>query len=174
MIPTIRPATGGDVEMLGIVAPAACAEAYAGFWQDTGAYARHLATFGPASFAAALAQPDTRLWVAETDGAVVGFATLVLDAPDPIRRLAGGALLSRLYLLGPARALGLGRRLFDAAAEAAVRHGADHIWLESMVAADWALSAYADWGFREIGRTRFEKPVRPGLDGMIIMVRELR
>ena len=171
---TIRRATPADVETLGVVAPAACAEAYGGYWLNAAAFARHLATFGPGPFAEALARTDTRLWVAETDGAIVGFATLILDTVDPIRRRAGGALLSRLYLLGPARARGLGRRLFEVAVEAAGRHGARYVWLESMAAAEEALGAYANWGFREIGRTRFETPVRPELDGMIVMARELR
>lgn len=92
---TIRIATPDDVETLGIVAPAACAEAYGGCWRNPAAFARYLATFGPRPFAEALARSDTCLRVAEMDGAIVGFATLILDAVDPIRRRAGGALLSR-------------------------------------------------------------------------------
>ncbi len=162
-----------DVETLGIVAPAACAEAF-GLLAEPG---RLLPTPGDVRagpFAEALARTDSRLWVAKMDGAIVGFATLILDAVDPIRRRAGGALLSRLYLLGPACTLGLGRGLLEVAADAAGHHGARYVWLESVAAADRALGTYADWGFCEIGRTRFEKPVRPELDGMIVMARELR
>ncbi len=169
----VRAATPDDVGPLGIVGPAACAEAYGSFWQLPGAFAAHLATFGPAYFVDLMARPDAHVWVGEVDGTVVGYAVVLLNALDPVERRAGGAELSRLYLLGPARVLGLGRQLLEAATARARRDGATHLWLEAMEAADWALRAYEAWGFRAIGRTRFEKPVRPGLDGMIVMARDL-
>ena len=169
----VRAAMPGDVEPLGIIGPAACAEAYGGFWQQAGAFAEHLATFGPGYFADLLERPDARVWVSEADGAVVGYAVLLSGALDPVERRPGGAELSRLYLLAAARGLGLGRQLLEATMAQARCDGASHLWLEAMEAADWALRAYQAWGFRAIGRTRFEKPVRPELRGMIVMARDL-
>ncbi len=167
----VRAAGTSDIGRLGIVGPAACAETYGSFWDRADAFAEHLATFGSASFADLLARPDADVWVAEANGVVVGFATLIRGAVDPIQRRPGGAELSRLYLLGAAGSLGLGRRLLEAAASRADQDGATHLWLQAMEAADWAVGAYRSWGFREIGRTRFEKPVRPELAGMVVMMR---
>ena len=169
----VRAAEAQDIGQLGIIGPAACAEAYAGFWDRPDAYARHLATFGPDSFADLLARPDAHLWVAEVNGTVVGHCALVTGSADPIEARANGAELSRLYLIGPARALGLGRKLLEVAAARARRDGAAYLWLEAMTAADRLVDAYARCGFREIGRTRFGERLKPGLSGMVVMAMEL-
>ncbi len=92
---------------------------------------------------------------------------------DPVERRPGGAEIPRIYLLGPARGLGLGRRLLEAAAAEAVGHGASRLWLDAMASAGWARRTYASWGFREIGAARFGKGVREALSGMVVMVRDL-
>ncbi len=170
---TVRLATAADLDQLGVVGPAAYAEAYAYLWADPGAYARQLATFGRAAFAEFLVWPEARVWVAEAEGAVVGFLTLVLGSPDPVEGRPGGAEVPRICLLGPARRLGLGRRLLDAAEAQATREGASHLWLDAMASADWARRAYTSWGFRQIGVARFDKGVRDELSDMVVMVREL-
>ena len=104
---------------------------------------------------------------------MVGHCSLVSGSADPIEARAGGAELSRLYLIGPARAQGLGRALLEAATAQARRDGAAYLWLQAMTAADWAVGAYGRWGFREIGRTRFGERLKPGLSGMVVMAMEL-
>lgn len=169
----MRPATMEDLDRLGIVGPAAYAEAYAYLWASPGAYARHLATFSRAAFAELLARPDARVWVAEAEGAVAGFLTMALGSPDPVERRPGGAELHRIFLLGPARGRGLGRRLLDAAAAEATREGAPYLRLDVMASADWARRAYAGWGFREVGAVRFDRGARDELSGMVVMAKEL-
>jgi hypothetical protein len=43
----VRRATAGDAEALGIIGPAAYAEAYSYLWDRPDAYSDHLRTFGP-------------------------------------------------------------------------------------------------------------------------------
>ncbi|WP_304178039.1 GNAT family N-acetyltransferase [Phenylobacterium aquaticum] len=169
----IRRAGPEDAPLLGVVGPAAYAEAYAFLWDQPAAYAAHLATFSAAAFAAALAQPRTRVWIAHADGAGVGFLLMNLDTPDPIAARPGGAELARIYLLGPARGRGLGERLLQAALEEAKAEGAAYAWLDAMAAADWAHGAYGRWGFRETGKIRFENGTKPELSDMVVMTREL-
>lgn len=169
----IRPAGPADAPLLGVIGPAAYAEAYAFLWDQPGPYAAHLATFSAEAFAAALARPGTRIWLAYADGAAVGFLLMNLETPDPLALRRGGAELARIYLLGPSRGRGLGERLLEAAIETARAEGAAYVWLDAMAAADWARGAYAKWGFRETGQIRFEKGTRPELSDMVVMARDL-
>ncbi|MBX9816034.1 MAG: GNAT family N-acetyltransferase [Sphingomonas sp.] len=168
---SVRPASAADVAALGIIGPAAYAEAYGGWWTSAAGLARHLESFGAAAFAALLADPGARVWVAEQQGAVVGFLTLHLDSPDPIRGRASGGECRRVYLLRAAMGQGLGRALCDAAVEAARAAGLDHLWLDVMAEAPWAVNAYRAWGFEEIGRKQFHNALRGDLREMIVMAR---
>lgn len=169
----IRPATPADSRALGIVAPAAYAEAYSYLWADVAAYAGHLETFSEAAFAALLARDDVRIFVAERDGALVGFLSMFAGSLDPVMARPGGFEVARIYLLAAARRGGLGRRLLAAAIAEAARLGGDYVWLDVMETADWAQRAYARWGFEAIGRQTFHKPVREGMAEMIVMARPL-
>jgi hypothetical protein len=42
-----------------------------------------------------------------------------------------------------------------------------------MASATAARRAYAKWGFREIGTSQFEKPVKVGLCDMIVLMKEV-
>jgi GNAT superfamily N-acetyltransferase len=137
---------------LGVIGPAAYAEAYGYLWDKPDTYACYLATLSADAFANLLANPNAGLWIAELGARVVGFLSMLLDSPDPVERRPGGAEIARLYLLAPARNLGLGSRLFDAATTEAREHGATYLWLEAMASAEWARIAYARWGFS--GRPR--------------------
>jgi diamine N-acetyltransferase len=169
----VRRAVAGDVEQLGIIGPAAYAEAYSYLWDDPEAYVGQLATFSASAFADVLAKPNARLWVAEFGDRVVGFLNMKLDSPDPLGRRPGGAEIARVYLLASARNLRLGSRLFDAATTEACKHGATYLWLDAMVSADWARIAYARWGFSEIGARRFGGGVREELSNMVVLAKPL-
>ncbi|MCA3567067.1 GNAT family N-acetyltransferase [Bradyrhizobium sp.] len=170
---TIRPAGADDCDQLGVIGPAAYAEAYCYLWSDPAAYAVQLTTFGRDAFALLHARPDARIWVAEVGGRIVGFLSMILGSRDPVLGRPGGAELPRIYLLGPVRGAGLGRRLLEAAIATARGEGASHVWLDVMATADWARRSYAVWGFREIGADRFEKGVRNGMDEMIVMMKDI-
>jgi diamine N-acetyltransferase len=170
----VRRATAQDTEVLGIIGPAAYAEAYGYLWDRPDAYADQLRTFGAPAFASLLAQPDARLWIVEVEGAAVGFLSMIVGSHDPIERRSGGALIPRIYIVGPAQRMGLGRLLLDAAIEQAATEGLSHLWLDVMASATAARLAYAKWGFREIGRHCFERPVKAGLSDMVVLMKEVR
>jgi diamine N-acetyltransferase len=69
--------------------------------------------------------------------------------------------------------MGLGRLLLDAAIEQAATEGLSHLWLDVMASATAARLAYAKWSFREIGRHRFERPVKSSLSEMVVLMKEI-
>jgi diamine N-acetyltransferase len=170
----VRRATAQDAEALGIIGPAAYAEAYSYLWDRPDAYSDHLRTFGPHAFESLLARPEARVWIGEAGGAVVGFLSMIVGSVDPVERRSGGAEIPRIYIIGPAQRAGLGRLLLDAAIEQATTAGLSHVWLDVMASATAARRAYAKWGFREIGGRQFEKPVKAGLSEMIVLMKEIR
>jgi ribosomal protein S18 acetylase RimI-like enzyme len=155
---TIRRATAEDVDLLGIIGPAAYAEAYGYLWDRPDAYSDQLRTFDPRAFESLLARPEARVWIGEAGGTILGFLSMIIGSVDPIERRRGGAEIPRIYIIGPAQRTGVGRLLLDAAIRQATTEGLSHIWLDVMVSATAARRAYAKWDFREIGRRRFEKP----------------
>ena len=170
---TIRRATAEDAEVLGIIGPAAYAEAYGYLFDRPDAYSDQLGTFGQQAFDSLLARPEARVWIGEAGGTIVGFLSMIVGSVDPIERRPGGAEIPRIYIIGPAQRTGLGRLLLDAAINRAASEGLSHVWLDVMASATAARRAYAKWGFREIGTRQFEKPVKSGLSDMIVLMKEV-
>ncbi len=164
--PVIRQATALDAERLGSVGPAAYAAAYGDLWDDGAALSRWLDSYGAAAMSAFLGRKETRAWVAEVDGEIVGFLTMIVGSANPATREAGGAEIPRIYLLPGAQRFGLGRRLAEAAIAEARDLGLSHVWLDHMASADQARRAYLKWGFTPLGDWRFDQPVRAGCDAM--------
>lgn len=81
---TVRPATIEDAYMLGIIGPAAYAEAYAYLWDRPDVYSDHLQSFGQHGFEALLARTDARVWVGEAAGSMVGFLSMIIGSLDPV------------------------------------------------------------------------------------------
>ena len=169
----VRRATVEDANVLGIIVPAAYAEAYGYLWDRPDAYCDQLQTFGPRAFASLLARPEARVWISEAEGTIVGFLSMIVGSVDPVERRLGGAEIPRIYIIGPAQRTGLGRLLLDAAIEQAATEGLSHLWLDVMASATAARRAYAKWGFREIGTRRFERPVKAGLSDMVVLMKEV-
>jgi diamine N-acetyltransferase len=172
--PVVRRANVQDAEVLGIIGPAAFAESYSYLWDRPDAYFDQLRTFGPRAFESLLARSDARLWIGEMGRTAVGFLSMIVGSVDPIERRPGGALIPRVYIVGPAQRTGLGRLLLDAAIEQAGTEGLSHVWLDVMASATAARRAYARWGFREIGRRRFERLVKADLSEMVVLMKEVR
>ena len=172
--PIVRRATAEDAEVLGIIGPAAYAEAYGYLWDRADAYSDQLRTFGVRAFDALLARPEARLWIGEVRGAVVGFVSMIVGSVNPVERRGGGAEIPRIYIVGPAQRTGLGRMLLDTAINQAASEGLSHVWLDVMASATAARRAYAKWGFKEIGGRRFEKPVKAGQSEMVVLLREVQ
>jgi ribosomal protein S18 acetylase RimI-like enzyme len=170
---TVRPATAEDVSMLGIIGPAAYAEAYSYLWDRADAYSEQLQTFGQRAFETLLARADARVWVGEAAGTIVGFLSMIIGSLDPVEHRPRGAELPRIYILSAAQHIGLGRLLIDAAVKQAGAEGLSYVWLDVMASADRARRAYAKWGFREIGTKQFSKTVAAGLSNMIVLAKDV-
>jgi hypothetical protein len=99
-IAIVRRATAEDGEVLGIIGPAAYAEAYGYLWDRPDAYCDQLRTFGPQAFESLLARPEARVWIGEAGGTIVGFLSMIVGSVDPIERRPGGAEIPRIYIIG--------------------------------------------------------------------------
>jgi diamine N-acetyltransferase len=171
---TIRRATTSDITMLGLIGPAAYAEAYGDWWSTPAAYYAYLQGFSAAAFAAFFALPEARVWVAEIDSAPVGFLTMRLNTPDPVSGETGGAEIGKIYMLGSERGTGIGRALFDAAEAEARCAGAAYLWLDSMERAEWAWRVYEWWGFLRIGEITLDNGLKADRTTLLVMKHALR
>ncbi|MEZ5342538.1 MAG: ribosomal protein S18-alanine N-acetyltransferase [Acidimicrobiales bacterium] len=83
----------------------------------------------------------------DADGSVVGFGGLMFVGED--------AHLMNIAVAPTVRRRGIGRRLFDALAQAAMDRGCVHLTLEVRVSNSSAIALYEDRGMHSVG-------VRPG------------
>ncbi len=170
---TISRASEADAAEIGIIGPASYAAAYAEDWDDPVAFMKQVTTFGQDAVKAFMQRGDARVWIARQDGAAVGFLTMAVGSVDPITRRPNGAEIPRIYLLPMARRGGIGHRLMDAAEAQARSEGLSHVWLDVMAHAPWARAAYERWGFVDIGSQPFVGGIKPGLNEMRVMLKEL-
>jgi len=169
VMPIIRRATIRDSETLGTLGPAAYAVAYSHLWDDAVALAAQLQTFSADAFRVLLERESTRIWLAEIDQTAVGFLSMIIGSANPITAEPNGAEIPRIYLLPGSQGRGMGRSLLEVAICEAENEHLDHVWLDVMSSADTALKAYQNWGFSEIGRKEFSRPVRSSLRSMIVL-----
>ena len=83
--PLIRRAVPSDAEKLGVIGPAAYSSAYSYLWNNSVELAKHLDTFSAAAFAELLSRPNARVWVAQIDGSLVGFLSMIVGHPTRFR-----------------------------------------------------------------------------------------
>ena len=105
----VRSDISEDAYMLGIIGPAAYAEAYAYLWDRPGAYSEQLQSFGQRAFEALLTRTDARVWVGEVAGNMVGFLSMIVGSLDPVEHRLGSVELPRSRLSaarGPRSPLG--------------------------------------------------------------------
>jgi len=101
----------------------------------------------------------SQVLVAREDSGIVGTVRLVRALPWAIDSSAFTPVARPWYVLGLAvaprcRERGVGRRLMDAAKEAARSRGAQALWLDAYEHAAGAGPFYLKCGFRKVGRTR--------------------
>ncbi|MBA1228800.1 GNAT family N-acetyltransferase [Pseudomonas viridiflava] len=95
-----------------------------------------------------IAQPETFIMVAESNGHLVGFAQVALHtAHEMIDDSAQAAELQRLYVQERFTGHGLGRRLLKAAEQHAARDGASLLWATVWVGNERALAFYPGMGY---------------------------
>ena len=171
--PIVRQATSEDATRPGTIGPAAYLAAYAHIWDDAAALARWLSTFSAEAFTRFIARTDTRIWVCEVEGEIVGFLTMVIGSSNPATKEDGGAEIPRIYILPGATGLGLGKRMVDAAIAEARDLSLTHVWLDHMKSAEYAGRTYQKWGFVPLGTWTFDQPVKPGFAEMAGLVYRL-
>jgi len=122
--------------------------------------AADLAAFMPGAFSAEafrarIADPAQRAWIAELDGAPVGFAGAGPCAlPHPEVTPTCGELKS-LYVAREAQGRGAGRALLDAALAWLERDGPRRLWIGVWSQNERAKAVYAARGFETVGEYGF-------------------
>jgi len=114
-----------------------------------------LGSYSQAVFERSIADPQTRLCVAERAGLLVGFAQVTLGARHELAPATHPAELLRLYVQEPFTGSGLGSRLLAQAEQLARQAGADLMWLTPWVHNHRALGFYASRGYTDRGLTHF-------------------
>ena len=113
------------------------------------------ASYAPERFAAALADPGRRAWIAERDEEAVGFATAGPCAlPHPDARPEHGEL-HRLYVLPAEKGSGLAARLMETALAWLERDGPRPLWLGVWSGNHRAQRFYARYGFSKAGEYKY-------------------
>jgi GNAT superfamily N-acetyltransferase len=125
--------------------------------------------FGEGAWSATPSEPDvaqqvnlSRVWVARRDEEIVGTVRLARALPWAIDASAFTPVTTALYVLGLAvapsvRALGVGRRLMDAAKDTARDWPAQALWLDAYEHSAGAGPFYLKCGFRAVGRTKYRE-----------------
>ena len=168
----VRTASMADIESLSVIGSAAYAAEYGQFWIDARGMARWLEGFRQSVFSQALEDPNARLWALECDDQIVGFSMVRMNSPNAIDGRPDGAELQKLYILPGAQGLGLGKQAVEVAVAEVTRAGMTHLWLGVMDSAN-ALTVYRSWGFQDLGKRRLSLPLKPGLEGMVILFKDI-
>ncbi len=113
------------------------------------------ASYSVESVTAELADPAKMTWVAERDGALLGYAHVgPCKLPHPERE-AGAGELYQLYLRNDAQGLGLGKRLLNTALDHLTHTCPGPIWLGVWSGNLKAQAIYHANGFEKVGDYQF-------------------
>lgn len=151
----IRPATAADAAALAVLGAETFIEAF-GHMYPQGDLDDFLAdNHTPEKLAKTLADPDIGIWVAEQDGAMVGYSQVgPADMPHPDLRPEHGEL-KRLYVLGTHQGQNLGARLIEPALAWLDARGVTPVWLSVWAHNTGAQRFYARYGFEKAGEYEF-------------------
>ncbi len=170
--PTLRRATPADAAALADFAARTFRETYAppaGPCDPADVEAYVADHFGPALQGAELAHPRLRIVVAESGGALAGYAVVRTDARPgeaddfaPASAAEAAAIretawaeLARLYVDRPWHGGGVAAALFDAARAEAAAAGAEALWFSVYQRNPRAVAFYRKRGARTIARATF-------------------
>ena len=148
---TVRDVSPADLPPLRDLAERAFRSAFAAQNDpaDLDAYVRD--AFDPARLGGEVADPATQYMVAESDGTLVGYATLrdsevedCVTGPRPLE-------IQRIYAAPEAIGQGVGTALMRACLDRARRQGFETVWLGVWEENARAIAFYERWGFRVVG-----------------------
>lgn len=160
---TLRRAVPADAARLALLGGATFLHSFAHDHPGDGLVAHVTGQHSAVWYAAALADPASAVWIAETPlGAPVGYAVLTPPAV-PGGAAPGDLELKRIYLLGPWQGGGRGARLLEAVEAEARARGAGRLLLcvysaNAGAQRFYARQGYADTGVRQdfmVGEARF-------------------
>lgn len=154
----IRECTITDAPTLAVIGSATLLDAYAGFLPGEALLAHCAKIHVPAVYAAELARPGSRAWLAEVDpgAAPIGYALVTSPEFPPELVGAGDLELRRIYVLTRFHGGGAGKRLMDTAIASARAAGARHLLLGLHAENHRAMAFYRKNGFAPIGNRRFK------------------
>lgn len=167
---SIRPCTAADAERLSIVASATFIETYAGIVDGDDLVAHCGTTHAPQAYAALLADPSRRLFLATLDPGEAPVGFLLMGPPDlPVETGPDDMELTRIYALHRFHGQGLGRRLMQTAIDTARAAGARRLLLAVYSRNDRANAFYARCGFRQVGTRLFHVGVNDYQDWVLAL-----
>jgi len=137
--------------------------------EDMAAYLS--ASFSPDKQAAELAEPGSLFFIAEREGAPVGYARLKEGPPPGLATANHPIEIVRFYATKEWIGSGVGAALMQACLEEAVRRGCDLVWLDVWDQNHRAISFYRKWGFEVAGEQTFR--LGSDLQHDLIMLRPL-
>lgn len=152
----LRPAVADDALCLSVLAMHVFLDTYCPEGIRPTVAREVLGTYSPPAFARALADPSTRVVVAERAGHLVGFAQVTLGAAQGQAPAGVQAELLRLYVQEPFTGRRLGTVLLAAAEQLARAAGATVLWLTPWVHNHRAIAFYQRRGYADHGATWFE------------------
>ncbi|MGC2161890.1 MAG: GNAT family N-acetyltransferase [Silvibacterium sp.] len=145
----------GSEEKLALVGAASFLEAFAGFLDGEDILAHCRKHHSMAKYAAMMADPETRVCMAEINEAPVGYA--VVCPPDlPVPTTAGDMELKRIYLLHRFQGSGMGAALMQWSVDTARSLGKRRLLLGVNDGNDNAVAFYLRHGFEHAGTRRFQ------------------
>lgn len=154
-VPHLRPAVTEDAACLSALAIQVFLDTYATQGLRPALAREALGSFSTATFERALADPHTRLVLAECAGHVVGFAHVTLGQAHALAPPGAPAEVLRLYVQERFTGRRVGTALLDAAERVAAGEGAAVLWLTPWVGNARALAFYAARGYTDHGLTHF-------------------
>ena len=149
-----RSGTPEDALCLGVLATQVFLDTYAtnGIRPDLAREA--ISVYSQESFAARLADPNTRFILAEVNGHLVAFAEVAFGRVCPEPGIAQ-VEIARLYVQRHFQRLGIGQTLVRGAERLATEHGLESVWLTAWSGNIPALAFYPAVGYRDIGVTTY-------------------
>lgn len=163
----IREATAADAAALAAFA-AHCFRDWYGPLNDPADVELHIArTYGEATQAAEIADPDCRYLLATHAEGIAGFALISFVGGDPSLQGPRPCEVARFYVDRPWHGTGVATSLMTRAVELARERGHGTIWLKSWEENPRALAFYAKMGFRHVGAAVFVLGNSPQADRVL-------
>lgn len=169
MATALKAAEAGDERRLALVGQATFLETFAGILDGSDILAHCEREHSAAAYAQWLADPDARIWIAQTDPGSAPVGYLLLARPSlPLPDLRPDDLeVKRIYLLHRFHGSGTGQAMMEKALIDARQRGARRLLLGVYAHNHRAIAFYLKNGFVKVGERRFEVGARGYEDTML-------